>query len=663
MGVHWTLLIRVQCMSYLPVLSFRARIMVAAGGSALVVMLATLSATIIQDRTLQRSTSIDQCRATVLAAGNDLQSGVEQALTVATSTAGSLTAMREAGPLDRTAVDALLRGALTANPGILACYTMWEPNAADGRDADFVKKPGSDATGRLMPYWNRGSGTITVEPNTGYDQPGIGDYYLKPKASGKPCALDPYIYPVAGQPVLMTTMTVPIMIGGKFQGIVACDIALGTLHDQAMTIKPYPGTEVTLLTDHGVVVTAGDATLAGKPHPDAELVAIATGRSERSREILRDGHALFEIDLPLPIGDLGSTWMFALAIPESELMAAPNRVLWVAIAIAVAGLVALLLVMMLIASLLARPVARMVTVLEAMAGGDTSQRLEVTTSDEFGRLAGAINRTVDDMRGLLQQIATQANHVAQRAEDMSRASQGLSAAAEESAAQAVSASSSATEVSASIHAVAVAAEEMSASITEISRNSSEAASIATEAVQRSREASTAMGRLAEASKKVGEVLALITSITSRTRLLALNATIEAASAGEAGKGFAVVASEVKQLAGQTEAAAKEIAQTVGQIQNEVGTTVEAISRTIVVIERINSINQGVAAAVEEQTATTSEITRNVSDAATGADQIAKGVVHVSEAANSVSELATTTHDTAQSLGELSQKLLGLARGT
>ena len=67
----------------------------------------------------------------------------------------------------------------------------------------------------------------------------------------------------------------------------------------------------------------------------------------------------------------------------------------------------------------------------------------------------------------------------------------------------------------------------------------------------------AMAELAEAARRVGDIVALISGIAGQTNLLALNATIEAARAGEAGKGFAVVASEVKSLATQTAKATEE----------------------------------------------------------------------------------------------------------
>jgi methyl-accepting chemotaxis protein len=639
--------------------TFRTKLVLAAGGSALVVMGLTLALTIIQDRALQRTAAIATCREIALAAGNDLQSGVEDAIAQARSLAGSLLTMRRDGPLERKVVDQMLAGTLTAHPGILGMYTIWEPNAADGKDAQFVNQAPSDATGRLIPYWNRASGKVQVEACVDYTKPGVGDYYLKPKATLKSCVIEPYIYPISGKDVLMTSLIEPILIDGTFRGIAGCDLDLGRLHAAAAAIKPYPGAEVTLTTTAGLIVASPDPAQAGKATTDT--VMLTTPAEGRIREVVRAGVAMVVIDTLLPIADTGQSWICSLAVPERELMAEPNRVLGIALATAAAGLIALILVILAVANVLAKPVKRMVGVLEAMAAGDTSQRLAVTSHDEFGRLATAINQTVDGMQSLMAEIAEQAHAVAASADSLNQTSQGMSAAAHQSSAQALTASSSATEISTSITAVAAAAEEMSASITEISRNSSEAATIASEAVARSQEASTAMDRLAIASRKIGEVLALITAVTSQTRLLALNATIEAASAGEAGKGFAVVAAEVKTLAGQTEKAAKEIEITVGQIQAEVATTVAALGRTISVIGQINSISQGVAAAVEEQTATTGEITRNVSEAADGTNQIAKGISSVSEAATSVSNLATATLTAARGLGQLSARLLALTK--
>ncbi len=85
--------------------------------------------------------------------------------------------------------------------------------------------------------------------------------------------------------------------------------------------------------------------------------------------------------------------------------------------------------------------------------------------------------------------------------------------------------------------------------------------------------------LVEKSKDISEAIVVIDQIAFQTNILSLNAAVEAATAGEAGKGFAVVAQEVRNLAGRSAEAAKEIKEVVEAIQCEVAKIKE--SSTIV----------------------------------------------------------------------------------
>ena len=185
------------------------------------------------------------------------------------------------------------------------------------------------------------------------------------------------------------------------------------------------------------------------------------------------------------------------------------------------------------------------------------------------------------------------------------------------------------------------AETLLSSIAEIGREASTSASVAGEAVNEVSRTNDQIAGLADAARKIGDVVKLINDIAGQTNLLALNATIEAARAGEAGKGFAVVASEVKSLATQTAKATEDIAAQVGAIQSSTGQAVDAIAGIAATIRRINDISSSMAAAIDKQIAVSREIAGSVKNAAAEAQEVTTNADQLVETAR-VSEQATGT---------------------
>jgi DNA-binding CsgD family transcriptional regulator len=140
--------------------------------------------------------------------------------------ADTLAMLKRLGVTDRRVFDGILRTTLESHPRYLGVWSVWEPNALDGRDRDFVDREGHDDTGRYIPFWNRGCGSIAVEPNVDYETPGVGDFYLRPRREGRETVIDPYDYPVAGARRFITTQVAPVFFEGGCVGAAGIDIAV-----------------------------------------------------------------------------------------------------------------------------------------------------------------------------------------------------------------------------------------------------------------------------------------------------------------------------------------------------------------------------------------------------------------------------------------------------
>ncbi|WP_305785340.1 methyl-accepting chemotaxis protein [Symbioplanes lichenis] len=318
------------------------------------------------------------------------------------------------------------------------------------------------------------------------------------------------------------------------------------------------------------------------------------------------------------------------------------------IVVLVAGSLAALGLGILVARRIIRSLQRVQHVCEGLADGDLTRTAGLTTRDEPGRMAQALDRAVHQLRDTVAAIGGSAATLAGASQQMTGVAGTIAAASGRTTAQAQVVSSAAEEISRSVDTVSAGAEEMGAAIREISQNAAEAAQVASAAVQLSATTATTMTKLGESSAEIGNVIKVITSIAEQTNLLALNATIEAARAGEMGKGFAVVAGEVKDLAQETAKATEDISRRVQAIQTDTGSAVEAIEEITRVISRISDFQTTIASAVEQQTATTAEMSRSVTEAATGTGEVARNITGVASAARETDEgVAQATATVAQ----------------
>ena len=316
---------------------------------------------------------------------------------------------------------------------------------------------------------------------------------------------------------------------------------------------------------------------------------------------------------------------------------------------------------------LQRQVIRLLDDVEGAARGDLTVQAEVT-ADVLGAVADSFNLTIQNLREIVQQVKTAARQVSKGSTENEIFARSLSSDALRQAEELAVTLNSVQVMTDSIQRVAESAREAE----EVARSASATALKGGEAVERTvagileiretvAETTRKVKRLAESSQEISKIVALISTIASRTNLLALNASIEAARAGEAGRGFAIVADEVRQLADRAAKASKEIEQIVLQIQSETGSVMTAMEEgTQQVIEGTRLAEQA-KRSLEDIIQVSTRINTLVTSITADTVEQTETSRAVAQVMQSVELTAQETSQEAQRVSGSLQNLVGVAR--
>ncbi len=630
-------------------------------------------------------------------------------------TVGFAAALRNVSALapeeQRQAIDDALAGVLQRNDKFTTAFAYFEQNAIADAQGKTYQETGKDIAYEAVVYPNETNTGFVYEKHEDAFDNFEKEYYRKIKSSGEVYVMEPYVYELQGESIMMISVIAPIYdVSGNFLGVAGCDVALDDLQSQNFANAGYSSTHmVCLAEDSTVLVDTSNKNTIGQLAADSGYTQIAdianelksinhntSEKNDNSVYVLNSkidnfvtggqGHS---ITVPVNLKS-GNSWSLYLSISQSEFYEQIiEDTLFLTVVVGIFGVLLLFIMYYSIKKQL-KPISHITAGAEKLEAGDLEIHIEVGSDDELGRLAESFNATSDILNNYVDDISKQLSEMANNnmnitiseeyigdfipiktsiekiADSLNHTLYEITKAANEVSANSNTVSTGAqilsqgsTEQAEAIDHLAVSIENLSNDVTSNAQEAEEANMTVGKVSQWIETSNQEMQKMVSAmndirytSTEIKKIIKTIEDIAFQTNILALNASVEAARAGVSGKGFAVVADEVRNLAAKSAEAAKSTATLIGSsiqaVQNGMTIADETAKSLLNVVEGAKDVS----AFVERISIASKHQKDTLEHLTTGVNQISSVVQANSETAEESAAVSVKLFQQANTLREL-----------
>ncbi len=478
----------------------------------------------------------------------------------------------------------------------------------------------------------------------------------------------PYVDEAGTQALMITVAAFIKDNAGKIIGLTTVDWVLDDLLSFVKELKVTENSHTFLVDKNSSLFLAYtlDENRTMKSAVDVEWI-----KSMLDSNIAENNLRNFEVDGEkyfISCRETESGMLFGIMVPEREIFA-PIKSFTMVITLLSIALATLILVFSYITILkFIKPISKIGMRLNEIAegDGDLTQRLDIKSDDEIGRVAAhfnnfteKLNRTMaavknssedlnesgKELKANMESTAVAVNEIAANVNSSSRLFDNQEASANETA-SAVEQISRAMESlnkmiedqSASVTESSASIEEMVANINNVNKvfsvlgeNYKQLVETSNEGKKKLNIVNSQVNEISVQSANLMETNHVISGIAAQTNLLSMNAAIEAAHAGEAGKGFAVVADEIRKLAENSASQSKEIAQKLGAVKEVIDSIVDSSQKAeetfdliMDVVTNIDNLRYEVENSMSEQIEGSKQILEAISSINTITESVRNG---------------------------------------